>query len=133
MTSVLLSLRSNLRWTIHGDEMGYYTQYNLTQIYSAVSDQELSALISGDELASEALESDGDSKEFVKWYEHENSLCKWSTEYPQTIFKLHAEGEDSDGIWDKYFLGGRLVRAVTFSGLSVVDPRDLLKDGAGPD
>lgn len=107
--------------------MGYYTQYSLTQVHNAISDRKLAALILGDESASEALDLNGDSKTLVKWYEYESSLCQWSAKYPETIFRLHAEGEDSDGIWDKYFSGGRLIHTERFLGLPVIDPIDLLK------
>jgi hypothetical protein len=84
-------------------------------------------LIAEDEEAGEALQLDGDSKWPEKWYEHDATLCVWSAQYPETIFLLHAEGEDSDGIWDKYFLGGKLVHTEMFDGLPRIDLDNLLK------
>lgn len=106
--------------------MGYYTQYSLRQLHNAISDDELAALIAGDESASGALQPDGDSKRFEKWYEHEESLCFWSKQYPSTIFLLHADGEDADGIWDKYFFGGKLLRTELFKGLPKIDLDSLM-------
>lgn len=107
--------------------MGYYTQYSLRQVRNAISDHALAVLIAGDECASYALDLEGGTKEAEKWYEHEASLCAWSARYPNTIFLLHAEGEDSDGIWDKYFFGGRLVHMESFEGLPEVDLGRLQK------
>jgi hypothetical protein len=107
--------------------MGYYTQYSLKQLRDVVSDEALATLIAGDESARGALRPDGDSKRFEKWYEHEECLCAWSAQYPTTIFRLHGEGEDSDGIWDKYFLKGRLLHTEAFNGLPEINLGNLSK------
>lgn len=107
--------------------MGYYTQYSLKQVRNAISDTELASLIAEDEYACVALDLDGDSKLPVKWYEHEECLCAWSAQYPNIVFRLHAEGEDSDGIWDKYFTGGKLVHTESFKGLPEIDIECLEK------
>lgn len=106
--------------------MGYYTQYSVKQLRNAISGEALAALVAGDEGASEALQPDGDTKRFVKWYDHEGSLCAWSSQYPGTIFLLHADGEDADGIWDKYFFGGKLLRTELFNGLPETDIDSLI-------
>ena len=107
--------------------MGYYTRYSLRQLSNPVSDETLAVLIAGDESANYALEPDGDSRDADKWYEHEASLRAWSSQFPNTVFCLHAEGEDPDGIWDKYFLEGRLAHTERFNGLPTVDLGSLLK------
>lgn len=107
--------------------MGYYTQYSLKQLRNAISEDALAALIAGDGNASQALQPDGDSKRFERWYEHEGSLCAWSAQYPETTFLLHADGEDADGIWDKYFLDGKLVHTELFSGLPKIELDSLGK------
>jgi len=101
--------------------VGYYTQYTLMQLRNALPDDALALLIVGDECARYALMPDGDSRKPQKWYEHEESVCEWSTQYPKTVFCLHADGEDADGIWDKYFLGGKLVHTESFRGLPRID------------
>lgn len=107
--------------------MGYYTQYSVRQLRNTVSGDVLSALIAGDECASCALDPEGDTRRAEKWYNHEATLCSWSTQYPDAVFLLHAEGEDSDGIWDKYFWDGKLVRVELFSGLAGVRIEGLMK------
>lgn len=106
--------------------MGYYTQYSLKQLRNPISSEAFASLIAGDECARLALDSEGDTRSSEKWYGHEESLCAWSTRYPKTIFCLHSDGEDTDGIWDKYFLSGELVHTESFEGLSEIDLDGLI-------
>lgn len=113
--------------------MGYCSNYSLKQLRNGVSASELAALIGGDECARHALEPDGDTRQSEKWYRHEESLCAWSALHPDTVFCLHAEGEDVDGIWDKYFLAGKRIHTASFSGLPKPDLESLLcLDGSVP-
>jgi len=50
----------------------------------------------------------GDS---CKWYEHDKDMRKVSQKYPNTIFILEGEGEESADIWKKYYLGGKCQEA----------------------
>jgi hypothetical protein len=106
--------------------VGYFTHYSLSQIRQPISEAELAELIASDENASAAILPDGDSLNAAKWYEHENCLCAWSMRHPTTIFCLHAEGEDTDGIWDKYFMGGAVIHTEMYRGLPKVDLESLL-------
>lgn len=106
--------------------MGYYTNYSLRQVRNPISEIDLAYLISSNETASAALRPDGDSWNPQKWYEHEDCLSAWSARYPSTIFCLHAEGEDTDGIWEKYFIGGALVHTESYNGLPEVNLESLL-------
>lgn len=84
--------------------MGYYTNYNLT-IHGASTDVEESELIQ------EVMADSGYSRLFddsVKWYDHENDMRNISVKYPEIIFKLHGEGEESGDIWNKYFKSGKM-------------------------
>lgn len=106
--------------------MGYYTRYSLDQMGVALLPREFSTLIEEDEGARQALHPDGETRKAQKWYEHEECVCAWSARFPGTIFRLHAEGEDSDGIWDKYFLNGKLLHTERFMGLPSINPDELL-------
>jgi hypothetical protein len=101
--------------------MGYSTLYCLEQVRDAIPDDEFAALIAEDANSAYALEPDGSSKNWEKWYNHEESLCKWSSLHPTTVFRLGAVGEDETGIWEKYFVDGKLVHAGAFSGFPPVD------------
>ncbi len=42
-----------------------------------------------------------------KRYEHDKHMCDISRMYPETIFILEGEGEESGDIWKKYYLNGK--------------------------
>lgn len=44
----------------------------------------------------------------AKWYNHEEEIQRLSKEFPETLFYLHGEGEETGDIWDKYFLNGKI-------------------------
>ena len=44
----------------------------------------------------------------TKWYEHETDVKSVSTEYPDVIFALIGDGEDSGDQWIKYFKNGKM-------------------------
>lgn len=84
--------------------MAYYTNYNLT-IHGASTDVEESELIE------EVVDISGYSCLFddsIKWYDHESDLKIVSAKYPEIVFKLHGEGEESGDIWNKYFKAGKM-------------------------
>ena len=47
----------------------------------------------------------GDS---IKWYDHEKEMRGYSQMYPNLVFKLSGEGEESGDIWVKYFKNGKM-------------------------
>lgn len=55
-----------------------------------------------------ALEADGNSMESCKWYEYETDMRKMSEEIRQVLFTLHGAGEESEDIWNAYFLNGKM-------------------------
>lgn len=44
----------------------------------------------------------------TKWYEHEEHMKAISKQYPDVIFQLNGEGEESGDIWVKYFVNGKM-------------------------
>lgn len=89
--------------------MGYYTTYNLTMPRNPITPEQLAAWIKSDDEAKYSLTGRGDSSgNESRWYEHDVSMCALSAKYPNTIFKLHGDGDESGDIWDKYYAGGKV-------------------------
>ena len=83
--------------------MGYQTYYTLTV---EPEDRE-------EELLEELLDpNDKDWKlgdplqESCKWYEHEREMVALSKRFPDVVFHLRGEGEESGDIWEKDFWNG---------------------------
>jgi hypothetical protein len=50
---------------------------------------------------------DGES---AKWYGHEKDMRAYSVKFPNTIFILEGEGEESGDIWKEYHKDGKMQR-----------------------
>lgn len=65
------------------------------------------------------VDPDGDPADDCKWYEHDTAVCAMSAEFPNTVFRLHGEGEESGDLWEHYFHNGKVLHkakaVVTFS------------------
>lgn len=78
--------------------MGYYTRYDLT--YQPRSEE-----------VDEALVYDaivGNLRCDAKWYSHEKDMEKFSKRFPDVIFELKGDGDDSPDYWVKYFKNGKV-------------------------
>ena len=42
-----------------------------------------------------------------KWYDNEKEMLELSKEFPDILFKLHGVGEESEDIWNEYFMSGK--------------------------
>jgi hypothetical protein len=90
--------------------LGYYTTYKLE---CPAAGREL-----GWEIAAEMerYETDygklssfvGGYGESIKWYDHESDIKAFSKRFPDVVFTLHGEGEESGDIWVKYFKDGKM-------------------------
>jgi hypothetical protein len=85
--------------------MGYYTNYELS-VKKGNADL-VSKFVSQSEYGCYALHSDGSCNQDCKWYGHERELKEFSVRYPETLFELRGEGEDSGDIWVKYIQNGK--------------------------
>lgn len=48
----------------------------------------------------------------LKWYEHENDMCKLSAMFPDLYFTLEGDGEEFDDFWRKLFHDGQCIGCV---------------------
>lgn len=78
------------------------------QEISVTSEEIISQLRAENENARYALDEDGSAQETCKWYEHETELKSFSKKHPQWLFILEGSGEESDDMWKKYFLNGKV-------------------------
>ena len=82
--------------------MGYYTRFELSVVGDDV-----------DKHMEEITAASGYSYLFddsVKWYEHEAEMRAHSKLYPNLLFKLSGEGEESGDIWVEYYKNGLMQR-----------------------
>jgi hypothetical protein len=88
--------------------MGYLTKYSLSILDT--EDEEQKAIIGllreENESARYALCKDGSEAEPCKWYEHHEDLAEFSKRYPEKVFLLEGDGEESGDFWRKYFKNG---------------------------
>jgi hypothetical protein len=87
-----------------GGNMGYMTNYVLDVIKGQVVYSELADKL--EEISGYGFDSQLEMYD-VKWYDHEKDMRKLSQLYPEIVFKLSGEGEESGDIWKMYFKNGK--------------------------
>jgi hypothetical protein len=60
-----------------------------------------------------------------KWYEHADDMIKISKKYPDVLFILSGEGEESGDIWKEYFYKGKVQIANAIVTFDPFDPSKL--------
>lgn len=89
--------------------MGYYTYFNLNYYGSAEDEEALenfepsSADFSFPEAIKMLIDDDDDND--WKWYSWETDMKKLASLFPNILFVLHGDGEESDDLWEARFKG----------------------------
>jgi hypothetical protein len=90
-------------------DMGYYTSYEM-QIDKAdlgkAVDNALVEMFNGYSYIEYNGGGSWYANDRVKWYEHEEDIKGISEMFPDVLFTLDGEGEDSGDVWRKWFKNG---------------------------
>lgn len=102
--------------------MGYYTNFELT-IHEGVADllavrDALDKVMDYDhsespfDIEDEDIHGGGTigkiiSGDSMKWYDHDTECAIMSQSFPNVVFKLHGDGEESGDMWDAYYKNGK--------------------------
>lgn len=70
-------------------------------------DLAISEFIEDNEDTFYGIEPNGDSRESVKWYDYDKDMRVLSAKFPNYLFTLTGEGEESGDLWRAYYLGGK--------------------------
>jgi hypothetical protein len=85
--------------------MGYYTNYKLEIMNSTAEENtQIKEYIDKDDYMYYAF----NYEDLCKWYDHEVDMNILSQKFPNVVFKLSGEGEESGDIWVKYFKDGKM-------------------------
>lgn len=88
--------------------MGYYTSYEL----SVSNVNPLLASKLEEEVEKMQVFESGNSKDgwygYDKWYDHDEDMMLLSKRFPDALFELYGDGEESDDMWRAYFKNGRM-------------------------
>jgi len=90
--------------------MGYLTFHEL----SVFTDDTLTKTINNDKY-DEIVELLGKVTDYedmlfedtIKWYEHDEDMIRLSKQYPDYVFQLDGDGEESDDFWRTYYKNGK--------------------------
>ena len=109
--------------------MGYYTAYNLdAETYNRKTGErtclpadmydKINEVLKEKDVLGYALTEDWECFDAVKWYDHDDDMIEVSKLFPGVLFALHGEGDNSEDMWDAYYLNGKM----QYCGAEIVYP-----------
>lgn len=104
--------------------MGYYTRYSI-EMSNQITNQEKGSdifLVYGELIKHIDYDPFGES---CKWYDCEKDMKSFSKSYPNVLFKISGEGEESGDIWVKYFQNGLMQTCKAEIVIPPFDPAKL--------
>lgn len=113
--------------------MGYYTAYNLSvrtvdnksEIIDLATIDNIVSLLVEKGVIGYALDENLNCHDTVTWYDYEEDMLDISKQFPDVLFCLHGEGEESGDIWDHYFLNGKAQYCKAEINIPPFDPNRL--------
>lgn len=94
--------------------MGYYTSYSLSvqprkngMYFTKDTISALNLAVNQLEVFDDGSFEDGGWCTYAKWYDYEDNMIALSEKFPDILFELDGNGEDSEDFWIEYFCGGR--------------------------
>ena len=111
--------------------MGYYTEFDVT-IYEEGQFPDGHALSEYDsaKLFNDGMPTGGPEweslDESMKWYDYDKNMVKLSKAYPNHVFHIIGDGEESDDNWMEVFFNGK---STSSTAILSYQPLDLSKIG----
>jgi hypothetical protein len=93
--------------TLSKEELADIILNNKDWFDKEITSEDIIADLRKDEGAHYALDEDGGTYESCKWYEWLETLVNFSKKYPNVVFTLSGEGEESGDVWKCYFKDGK--------------------------
>lgn len=92
--------------------MGYYTDFTVSIAPQSPEnmdeDQFESVLSELTILSGYSFDPEGNARS-IKWYDYEEDMKIFSTLYPNHIFLVEGDGEESGDVWKHYFKNGKSI------------------------
>lgn len=114
--------------------MGYYTYYTLTaqrDVPFAAEEREIinKAVFAMEDVEWEYIhELQWDT--YAKWYSQDVDMYKLSVQFPDVLFELNGDGEESDDKWTEYWQNGSCQHC--HMGIPPYDPTKMRKYALNP-
>ena len=89
--------------------MGYYSRFEISQPEKPVEDTEALFKSLTEISGGYTFDDEGNSEDNYKWYDYQKDMAQLSKLHPDTVFKVHREGEEAGDIEDTYYKNGKLV------------------------
>ena len=109
--------------------MGYYTSFSIDIVPGPTQETTTEDIIADlrkdpESWAAFAFNEQWVCEDTVKWYDYEIEMLAFSKEYPDTLFILSWDGEESDDFWKHFFRNWKWYRVqweITYPFFSEAD------------
>ena len=85
--------------------MGYYTHYTLSVLDEKIGGWDMEPYVTLLDLGY-GLQPNGKPTQGCTWYDHNKDMKRLSKQFPEVVFVLSGEGEETGDLWKKYYKNG---------------------------